>query len=312
MGAYSPVPFVPDDLVDDVMEQAIWPTLREMQRRGAEYRGLLYCGLMLTAGRAQGHRVQRPVRRPRVPGDRAPPRVGSLRPLLRVRRRQARDAGGDARRRVRRRSYLAAEGYPPDPTRTGDVIEGLDAAAALPGVLLFHAGHARRGSGGRHQRRPGGHGVRARARPSPPRATARTRPQPASPGPASTTVATSPPKRSMTRRPVDPHMIPRYSLPEIADLFTDEARFAAWLEVEVLAVEAWAELGVVPAEHARIVRERAGFDVAGRSTSARRSPTTTSPRSSTSCRRPSARPRAAGSTTGSRRATSSTPRSRCR
>jgi adenylosuccinate lyase len=56
-------------------------------------------------------------------------------------------------------------------------------------------------------------------------------------------------------------MIPRYSLPEIADLFTDEARFAAWLEVEVLAVEAWAELGVVPAEHARIVRERAGFDV---------------------------------------------------
>jgi len=57
-------------------------------------------------------------------------------------------------------------------------------------------------------------------------------------------------------------VIPRYSLPEIADLFTDEARFGAWLEVEVLAVEAWARLGVVPAEHARLVRERAGFDVA--------------------------------------------------
>ncbi|HEX5615261.1 MAG TPA: adenylosuccinate lyase [Acidimicrobiia bacterium] len=57
-------------------------------------------------------------------------------------------------------------------------------------------------------------------------------------------------------------MIPRYSLPEIADLFSDESRFGAWLEVEVLAVEAWAELGVVPAEHARTVRERAGFDVA--------------------------------------------------
>ncbi|GIU85875.1 MAG: adenylosuccinate lyase [Acidimicrobiia bacterium] len=57
-------------------------------------------------------------------------------------------------------------------------------------------------------------------------------------------------------------MIPRYSLPEIADLFTDEARFGAWLEVEVLAVEAWARLGVIPAEHARLVRERAGFDVA--------------------------------------------------
>jgi adenylosuccinate lyase len=57
-------------------------------------------------------------------------------------------------------------------------------------------------------------------------------------------------------------MIPRYSLPEMAALFTDEARFGAWLEVEVLAVEAWAELGVVPKEAAAAVRERGGFDVA--------------------------------------------------
>ncbi|MDQ1447306.1 MAG: adenylosuccinate lyase, partial [Actinomycetota bacterium] len=56
-------------------------------------------------------------------------------------------------------------------------------------------------------------------------------------------------------------MIPRYSRPEIADLFTDSARFGAWLEVEVLAVEAWAQLGVVPAEDARAIRERATFDV---------------------------------------------------
>ena len=56
-------------------------------------------------------------------------------------------------------------------------------------------------------------------------------------------------------------MIPRYSLPDIAELFTDEARFGAWLEVEVLAVEAWAELGVVPADAARAVRERARVDV---------------------------------------------------
>ncbi|MEY2475049.1 MAG: adenylosuccinate lyase [Actinomycetota bacterium] len=52
-------------------------------------------------------------------------------------------------------------------------------------------------------------------------------------------------------------MISRYSLPPMKDLFTDEARFAAWIEVEVLAVEAWAELGVIPAEEARTVRERA-------------------------------------------------------
>jgi adenylosuccinate lyase len=56
-------------------------------------------------------------------------------------------------------------------------------------------------------------------------------------------------------------VIPRYSLPEIADLFTDDARFGAWLEVEVLAVEAWAALGVIPEADAQAVRERAGFDV---------------------------------------------------
>ena len=56
-------------------------------------------------------------------------------------------------------------------------------------------------------------------------------------------------------------MIPRYALEPMARLFSDEARYATWLEVEVLAVEAWAKLGVVPAEDAVAVRERAGFDV---------------------------------------------------
>ena len=48
-------------------------------------------------------------------------------------------------------------------------------------------------------------------------------------------------------------MIPRYSRPEIADLFTDAARFGAWLEVELLAVDAWAQLGVVPSDDARVM-----------------------------------------------------------
>jgi adenylosuccinate lyase len=56
-------------------------------------------------------------------------------------------------------------------------------------------------------------------------------------------------------------MIPRYSLPEMTDLFTDQAKFGAWLEVEILATEAWAELGVVPKDDAAAVRARAGFDV---------------------------------------------------
>jgi adenylosuccinate lyase len=57
-------------------------------------------------------------------------------------------------------------------------------------------------------------------------------------------------------------VIPRYSLPEMAALFTDEAKFGAWLEVEILATEAWAELGVVPQAAPVAVRERGGFDVA--------------------------------------------------
>jgi adenylosuccinate lyase len=52
-------------------------------------------------------------------------------------------------------------------------------------------------------------------------------------------------------------VIPRYSLPDMAALFTDEARLGLWLEVEVLATEAWAALGVVPEDDAKAVRERA-------------------------------------------------------
>jgi adenylosuccinate lyase len=57
-------------------------------------------------------------------------------------------------------------------------------------------------------------------------------------------------------------MIPRYSRPEMAALFTDEAKFASWLEVEILACEAWARLGVIPTDAAMTIRRRAGFDVA--------------------------------------------------
>ena len=52
-------------------------------------------------------------------------------------------------------------------------------------------------------------------------------------------------------------MIPRYALPEMAELFTDEARLATWLDVELLAVEAWAKLGVIPPADAEAIRQRA-------------------------------------------------------
>jgi adenylosuccinate lyase len=60
-------------------------------------------------------------------------------------------------------------------------------------------------------------------------------------------------------------MIPRYSRPEMAAIWSPEARFRIWFEIEAHATEALAELGVVPKEAARIVREKgdkAVFDVA--------------------------------------------------
>ena len=51
-------------------------------------------------------------------------------------------------------------------------------------------------------------------------------------------------------------MIPRYSLPEMAGLWSDEARFSTWLEVEILAVEAWSLLGTVPADAVATIQER--------------------------------------------------------
>ncbi len=52
-------------------------------------------------------------------------------------------------------------------------------------------------------------------------------------------------------------MIPRYALADMTRLFTDEARLASWLEVELLAVEGWAGIGVVPPDAAATVRARA-------------------------------------------------------
>ena len=42
-------------------------------------------------------------------------------------------------------------------------------------------------------------------------------------------------------------MIDRYSIPEMASLWTDQARMDRWLEVEILATEGWAEVGIVGA-----------------------------------------------------------------
>jgi len=56
-------------------------------------------------------------------------------------------------------------------------------------------------------------------------------------------------------------MLERYTRPEMGRIWTEENKFKAWLEVEILACEAWAELGVIPKEDARKLRENASFDL---------------------------------------------------
>ena len=56
-------------------------------------------------------------------------------------------------------------------------------------------------------------------------------------------------------------MIPRYTREEIASIWTDESRLKTWLEVEVLACEAWAGLGAIPKKSLATIQKKAGFDV---------------------------------------------------
>ena len=57
-------------------------------------------------------------------------------------------------------------------------------------------------------------------------------------------------------------MIPRYSRPEMTAIWESEARFRIWLDIETLACEAQADLGVIPKEAAQAVREKGAFEIA--------------------------------------------------
>ena len=56
-------------------------------------------------------------------------------------------------------------------------------------------------------------------------------------------------------------MISRYTRPEMGNIWEDQNKYAIWLEIEILACEAQSELGLIPAEDVRIIREKAQFDV---------------------------------------------------
>jgi phosphoribosylamine--glycine ligase len=138
MGAYSPVPFVGADVIDEVVERALRPTLRELAHRGAEYRGVFYCGLMLTP---DGVKVLE--YNVRFGDPECQVLVTRFASALYVHLREA--AQGRLTTPVELRAQacvgvvLAAEGYPPAPLHKGDPISGLDAASAHEGVVVFQA-----------------------------------------------------------------------------------------------------------------------------------------------------------------------------
>jgi phosphoribosylamine--glycine ligase len=143
MGAYSPVPLVDAETESRLAKEALEATVDAMAAEGIEYRGILYAGLMLTA---DGPRVLEFNCRFGDPETQAilPRLAGSLAPALQA---SARGDLGELNLAWRAEAcvtvVLASRGYPGE-HRTGLEITGLDAAAEMEDVEVFHAGTARR------------------------------------------------------------------------------------------------------------------------------------------------------------------------
>jgi phosphoribosylamine--glycine ligase len=141
MGAYAPARFLSDEALAALGEVVIAPTLAELERRGSEFRGALYAGLMLTP---QGPKVLE--FNARFGDPETQPLMMQLKddlvPLLQACARGRLEAKAvHVHEGASVGVVLAAHGYPQAP-RVGDEIHGLD--GPLPkGVQVFHAGTRR-------------------------------------------------------------------------------------------------------------------------------------------------------------------------
>jgi phosphoribosylamine--glycine ligase len=145
MGAYSPAPVVTPAVHERAMREVMWPTVRALTAEGTPYVGFLYAGLMITAdGRPQvlefNCRFGDPETQPILSRMRSD--LTRLCDAALDGRLENETVDWDPRAAVG--VVLAAAGYP-ETVRKGDVIEGLDAAAALPGKI-FQASTAQAGS----------------------------------------------------------------------------------------------------------------------------------------------------------------------
>jgi phosphoribosylamine---glycine ligase len=139
MGAYSPAPVMTPQMSRRALDEIVVPTIRSMKRMGAPYKGVLYAGLMITA---EGPKLieynvrfgdpECQVLMLRLKSDLVPALVAARDGMLKSFDLRWHD---DAALTV----VMAARGYPGS-YRRGSVIEGLDAAAGVDGVEIFHAG----------------------------------------------------------------------------------------------------------------------------------------------------------------------------
>lgn len=147
MGAWSPLPFLPDGFEEQVARDFIAPTLAELQQRGVDYRGVLYAGFILTD---EGPKLLEYNVRFGDPDS----QVVLLRMTSDLAALLAAAADGDLTTAPEPTFsddaavlvVAASEGYPRSP-RTGDAIEGLDAAAAVAGATVLGAGVGQRPDG---------------------------------------------------------------------------------------------------------------------------------------------------------------------
>jgi len=147
MGAYSPLPWAPSDLVEEVVRTVAQPTVNEMARRGTPFQGVLYCGLAMTS---RGMRV---IEFNARFGDPETQVVLSrlTTPLASVLCAAAEGHLADLPElewspESAVTVVIASDGYPGGP-RTGDTISGIEEAEAQANVHVLHAGTAHDGSG---------------------------------------------------------------------------------------------------------------------------------------------------------------------
>ncbi|MFN8193043.1 MAG: phosphoribosylamine--glycine ligase [Nocardioidaceae bacterium] len=147
MGAYTPLPWAPDDLVDQIRREVLEPTVAEMARRGTPFAGLLYAGLALTS---RGLRVVEfnarfgdPETQPLMAlldSPLSPLLLGAATGTLADTPPPAWKPGAAVA------VVMASRGYP-ESSSSGDVIVGSETLDREPDVHVLHAGTARDADG---------------------------------------------------------------------------------------------------------------------------------------------------------------------